>query len=427
MSKKAKEIFKSNKFGIRKFTIGVSSILIGSTMYLGLSAHNEASAAEESSAQTQSESQNTNQASNDANTTEANNSVNEKENVNTNATSNQPQNNNEDAINEENTTTQPETNNNIEANQDQPETNNEQLESQPNTNDSANEVTNDQPETNNNQTATEAQPSTNDSMTRQAKPQFTPVSALDNEGTGISASSGSSAEGAPRTNAQSSSDPNSYKFSEVPYETSKQFNESREPNTHKTIQEGKNGRQLDSFDGTAVLNTSDDTTDRLKKYNESTNNEFVTNKITQPLYNQYGKDNVTIDMDKLQYGNLIDYVTDENEKAKVPEGAKAYAVPYHATVNRVINKPVDEVVEYGPETIEFNTDYIEDSELTPGTKETRDEGLLGLKNPLTNEVIREPRNRIIARNTTVNNVTPSEEAGETPNGTEAPVEQEKPF
>jgi len=45
MSQKTKELFKENKFGIRKFTVGVASVIVGTTMYVGLT-HNEASAAE---------------------------------------------------------------------------------------------------------------------------------------------------------------------------------------------------------------------------------------------------------------------------------------------------------------------------------------------------------------------------------------------
>lgn len=44
MSKNAKQLFKENKFGIRKFTIGVASVIIGTSFYLG--AENQAQAAE---------------------------------------------------------------------------------------------------------------------------------------------------------------------------------------------------------------------------------------------------------------------------------------------------------------------------------------------------------------------------------------------
>ena len=44
MSKGSKELFKENKFGIRKFTIGVASIMIGTTFYIG--ANHEAKADE---------------------------------------------------------------------------------------------------------------------------------------------------------------------------------------------------------------------------------------------------------------------------------------------------------------------------------------------------------------------------------------------
>lgn len=44
MSKNAKQLFKENKFGIRKFTVGVASVIIGTSFYLG--AENQAQAAE---------------------------------------------------------------------------------------------------------------------------------------------------------------------------------------------------------------------------------------------------------------------------------------------------------------------------------------------------------------------------------------------
>ena len=44
MSKNAKQLFKDNKFGIRKFTVGVASVIIGTSFYLGV--ENQAQAAE---------------------------------------------------------------------------------------------------------------------------------------------------------------------------------------------------------------------------------------------------------------------------------------------------------------------------------------------------------------------------------------------
>ena len=42
----SKHLFKENKFGIRKFTVGTASIIIGATLYLGVP-HHDAHAAEQ--------------------------------------------------------------------------------------------------------------------------------------------------------------------------------------------------------------------------------------------------------------------------------------------------------------------------------------------------------------------------------------------
>jgi len=63
----SKHLFKENKFGIRKFTVGTASIIIGATFYLGVP-HHDVHAAEQtpqdqmsSISQTNHTSQNTEQ------------------------------------------------------------------------------------------------------------------------------------------------------------------------------------------------------------------------------------------------------------------------------------------------------------------------------------------------------------------------------
>lgn len=45
MSKQSKDLFRDHKFGIRKFTVGVASVIIGTTFYLGV--NHEVEAAEQ--------------------------------------------------------------------------------------------------------------------------------------------------------------------------------------------------------------------------------------------------------------------------------------------------------------------------------------------------------------------------------------------
>lgn len=273
MTKQVKDLFKENKFGIRKLTIGAASIIVGTTMYMGIEHHNEAHAAElDQPASTQQGMQNT--------TTNQS-----QQNVSQN---NQISNSHEEQSQTNQNNTQ----------QDQEIRKNE--ESSPKVNTLA---------------ATQQAGDTTDSH-----------SAASNKNQG-------SYNGTVKVS--------NVKTEPIPFETDYQYNENLELGAENVKVQGQDGEKITEREGTYYLaNKNKDNQDSLKEYNDSHDNDVI-NRGVNDLKRNFGEN---VETGNVTYDNLHDKDVDEFSD----ENQKGYSIPFKSTSERIVKKPQNQVVEYGP-------------------------------------------------------------------------------
>lgn len=325
MTKQVKDLFKENKFGIRKLTIGAASIIVGTTMYMGIEHHNEAHAAElDQPASTQQGMQNT--------TTNQS-----QQNVSQN---NQISNSHEEQSQTNQNNTQ----------QDQEIRKNE--ESSPKVNTLA---------------ATQQAGDTTDSH-----------SAASNKNQG-------SYNGTVKVS--------NVKTEPIPFETDYQYNENLELGAENVKVQGQDGEKITEREGTYYLaNKNKDNQDSLKEYNDSHDNDVI-NRGVNDLKRNFGEN---VETGNVTYDNLHDKDVDEFSD----ENQKGYSIPFKSTSERIVKKPQNQVVEYGPVEEPFKTQYKTNRELNLDEERVVQEGVVGLRDPRTNEIIKEPQNRIIEQGVT---------------------------
>lgn len=325
MTKQVKDLFKENKFGIRKLTIGAASIIVGTTMYMGIEHHNEAHAAElDQPASTQQGMQNT--------TTNQS-----QQNVSQN---NQISNSHEEQSQTNQNNTQ----------QDQEIRKNE--ESSPKVNTLA---------------ATQQAGDTTDSH-----------SAASNKNQG-------SYNGTVKVS--------NVKTEPIPFETDYQYNENLELGAENVKVQGQDGEKITEREGIYYLaNKNKDNQDSLKEYNDSHDNDVI-NRGVNDLKRNFGEN---VETGNVTYDNLHDKDVDEFSD----ENQKGYSIPFKSTSERIVKKPQNQVVEYGPVEEPFKTQYKTNRELNLDEERVVQEGVVGLRDPRTNEIIKEPQNRIIEQGVT---------------------------
>lgn len=388
MSKQVKALFKENKFGIRKFSVGVASVIVGTTMYIGLENHNEAHAAEtEQPASIQQGNQTQSAQNNQTPDKQATNQDTSKKVQTQNVTDNQTntQQNMEQTINtqqKQDVAQQPQVQNKAVNTQNQSQakkgvhytsvsiTNEQSRKDYEQRRDAyltkQNQTQNTQPEAV--QPKTEAtttqvnQPQNANAVNTASTPKVRVLAATPQAGrTGWSSSSGQTA-GSYNGNTQITHEDST----PIPFETTRQQNDQLTPGTEKVKTEGRDGKHITGTEGNRFLTNRDDSKpDALKEYNDTHDNEVV-NKGTNQLKQQYGDD---VQIGDITYTNVHDYDPDYYKN----EATKGYVIPFKST-KEITVAPKNQVVEYGPEIKEntsasaekFNTKRDIDWTLDPG-------------------------------------------------------------
>lgn len=339
MTKQVKDLFKENKFGIRKLTIGAASIIVGTTMYMGIEHHNEAHAAElDQSTSTQ-----------------------QNESTQKNTTNNQT----------------------LNSQQEQPQTD------QSNTQQNQNNYTD--VSATNEKTSQEYKTRSDNQLPKnneQSSPKVNTLAAT--QQAGDTTDSHSAASNKNQGSYNGTVKVSNVKTEPIPFETDYQYNENLELGAENVKVQGQDGEKITEREGTYYLaNKNKDNQDSLKEYNDSHDNDVI-NRGVNDLKRNFGENVETGDV---TYDNLHDKDVDEFPD----ENQKGYSIPFKSTSERIVKKPQNQVVEYGPVEEPFKTQYKTNRELNLDEERVVQEGVVGLRDPRTNEVIKEPQNRIIER------------------------------
>ena len=99
------------------------------------------------------------------------------------------------------------------------------------------------------------------------------------------------------------------------------------------------------------------------------------------------------------FDNLVNNVVYDNIKAVYPEAETPTFSNEKYRINlgkdTVEKDPVNALVNYAPSVIPFKTEYVDDDTLDKGVEKVHTEGVIGLKDPVTNEVYRNAVNEVI--------------------------------